>query len=112
MSIAVDHIDTLKMYISAEDVFYEIWDNAKVLNDEKKIPKPHEKRRRKCRNDAINAKMWVKSDYKEKLFLQGSHFSYPNKATSVKLGQYSTEHRSNRNLRPFPQLDLAQNCTT
>ena len=34
MGIAVDHIDTLKMSLSAEDLFEEIWDTARVLIDE------------------------------------------------------------------------------
>ena len=69
IGIAIDHIDTLRMSLSKTDLFDEIWDTAKALVDEHKISQPLEKCRRSCRYDADNAKVWDKSDYKEKLYL-------------------------------------------
>ena len=68
IGIAIEHIDTLRMSLSKTDLFDEIWDTAKALVDEHEIPQPLEKRRRSCRYDTGNAKVWDKSDYKEKLY--------------------------------------------
>ncbi|KAI6656217.1 Zinc finger mym-type protein 1-like protein [Oopsacas minuta] len=68
IGIAVNHIDTLKMSLSAEDLFDEIWDTAKALLDEHAIPQPIVKRRRVCKEDAVNSRVWIKSDYKVRLF--------------------------------------------
>ena len=57
------------MSLSKTDLFDEIWDTAKALVDEHKISQPLEKRRRNCRYDADNAKVWDKLYYKEKLNL-------------------------------------------
>ena len=68
IGIAIEHIDTLRMSLSKTDLFDEIWDTAKALVDEHDIPQPLEKRRRSCRYDTDNAKVWNRSDYKEKLY--------------------------------------------
>ena len=58
------------MFLSKTALFDEIWDTEKekALVDEHKIQQPIEKRRISCKYDADNAKVWDKSDYKEKLF--------------------------------------------
>ncbi|KAI6657109.1 hypothetical protein LOD99_15895 [Oopsacas minuta] len=57
ISIAVNHIDALKISLSGEDILDEIWDTAKALLDEHAIPQPIEKHRRVCRDDAVNSRV-------------------------------------------------------
>ena len=65
--MAVELVKSLKTDLLRDALFDEVWEQTSALSTKFDIAEPLERRRRRCRGNA-NQRVWVKADYRTRLF--------------------------------------------